>query len=132
MLIELLTASRERFKPALTDEELETAKQIAAANDGLPDQEISVLINEALGLQERHDKWQALDQNVDAFNKDLADLVNKWGVCPLVPPPVAAAFITQCLIGASMLFASLTEQAMEGEDGEETADETADETSESE
>jgi hypothetical protein len=113
-LIELLTASRDRFKPALTDEELESAKQIAAANDGLPDEEISLLINDSLGLQERHDKWRSFDQNVDGFNKDLADLVNKWGVCPLVPPPVAVAFITQCLIGASILFASLTEQAMEG------------------
>jgi hypothetical protein len=120
-LLERLIAARTHFAPALTDEELDIAKEIAAANDGLEEPEISKLINDKLGLQERYDKWKNLDADVDEFNRDLADLVAKWNVCSMVPPAVVASYVTQCLIGAGMLFTSLEEQAMARQATEEPA-----------
>lgn len=114
-MFQLLVASRNRFEPPLTDEEVARAEEMIRANPDANEVTASQLVTGTLNLTERRDAWMAKEAKLDQVIDDMTEVVAKHGLFPLVGPRAVASYLFHQIQGATLLFHDLVHDEPEPE-----------------
>jgi len=112
-VFQILNAARDRFFPALTNEELGHAESHIKDHPELDYVAASKSVTELLDLDKRREAWVKKESKIEPMIEEMAELIKKYGLFPVASPHAVAAYVFHQIQGAGLILQDLLTDAEE-------------------